>query len=284
MTAAPKLDDLTASNVVIVAGKGGVGKTTVTALLARAAADTGQRVLVVELDGKPALTELLPDIEVRSIEPATALTDYLVDHDFGRLARRFGGAIDVVSAATPGINDVVVLGRVKQLERDGAYDTIVVDGPAAGHAVSFLTSAAGLLDTATSGPVNRQANEVHELLTDAERCRVVLVTLPETTPVTELIETAFHVEETAGVALAAAIINQFDPAAPLPTELPVGLTDAARDAAEYRRVRQRLQSAAVDRLIAELPLPLFTVDALPVAGLDAANIAELATRVGVVSR
>ena len=59
---------------MIVAGKGGVGKTTVSAVLARAAADTGRRVLVVELDGKPALAGLVPDLEVR--------------HDLGRRGAR----------------------------------------------------------------------------------------------------------------------------------------------------------------------------------------------------
>ena len=54
-------------SVVVVAGKGGVGKTTVTAVIARAASDAGQRVLVVELDGKPALAELVPGIDVVAI-------------------------------------------------------------------------------------------------------------------------------------------------------------------------------------------------------------------------
>ena len=93
--------------------------------------------------------------------------------------------IDVVATARPGIDDIVVLGKIKQLERSGEWDVIVVDGPAAGHAVTFLLSAAGLLDAVRGGPVRTQADDVLELLHDPSRCQVVLVTLPETTPVNE---------------------------------------------------------------------------------------------------
>ena len=65
--------------------------------------------------------------------------------------------IDVVATAAPGIDDIVVLGKIKQLERSGDWDLIVVDGPAAGHAITFLTSAAGLLDAVRGGPVRTQA-------------------------------------------------------------------------------------------------------------------------------
>ena len=82
------LQSLTAARVVVVAGKGGVGKTTVTAVIARAASDVGRRVLVVELDGKPALADLLPDVEVLAISAPDALDEYLRDHGFARIAKR----------------------------------------------------------------------------------------------------------------------------------------------------------------------------------------------------
>ena len=79
---------LTAARVTIVAGKGGVGKTTVTAVLARAAADAGRRVLVVELDGKPVLGALAGDIPCETILAPAALEEYLRAHGFGRFAKR----------------------------------------------------------------------------------------------------------------------------------------------------------------------------------------------------
>ncbi len=150
------LQSLTASRVVVVAGKGGVGKTTVTAVIARAASSTGQRVLVVELDGKPTLAELVPDLEVLAIAAPEALDEYLREHGFARVAARLNrtGVIDMVGTAAPGIDDIVVLGKIKQLERSGDYDLIVVDGPAAGHAITFLTSALG---PGRSGPLGSGA-------------------------------------------------------------------------------------------------------------------------------
>ena len=121
-----------ASRVVIVAGKGGVGKTTVTAALATAAARTGMSVLIVEVEGKsglaacfgePALTyeeaELRPGVRARTLTPDDALLEYLDDHGMRRISKRLSrsGALDVVATAVPGMRDILVLGKVKQLER-----------------------------------------------------------------------------------------------------------------------------------------------------------------------
>lgn len=271
------LSELTAANLAIVAGKGGVGKTTVTAVLARAASSAGQRVLVIELDGKPTLAEQLPGIEVRHISAAESLADYLIDHGFKRIAKRLvsSGVIDVVGTAAPGIDDLVVLGKIKQLERSGEWDLIVVDGPAAGHAITFLTSASGLLDAVRGGPVREQAEGVLEMLRDPERCQVVLVTLPETTPVNELIETSYSIEERVGVQLGPVVVNQVDRAdVPDPAD---GSVDepALVAAAEFRRARIALQRAEVERLDREVPLPQVHLDLRPVAGLDADDVSDL---------
>jgi arsenite-transporting ATPase len=279
----PPLADLVSSNIVIVAGKGGVGKTTVTAVLARAAADRGMRVLVVELDGKPALAQLVPDLDVRHISAAEALEDYLQEHGFKRIAKRLAstGVIDVVSTAAPGINDLVVLGKIKQLERSGEFDVIVVDGPAAGHAITFLSSAAGLLNSVRGGPVRSQAEDVSAMLGDPNRCQVALVTLPESTPVTEVIETSFALEDRVGVQLGAIIVNQVDVGAPLPDPDAVDFgrataqVDAARAAARFRRSRRAVQTNELERLSNGLPLPQVRIPALPVAGLSPADVLAL---------
>jgi anion-transporting ArsA/GET3 family ATPase len=76
------------------------------------------------------------------------------------------GALDMVSTAVPGIRDILVLGKVKQLERSGDWDLILLDAPAAGHAITFLRSATGLADAVRVGPINSQARDVLELLED----------------------------------------------------------------------------------------------------------------------
>lgn len=285
------LQPLTAARVVVVAGKGGVGKTTVTAVIARAASDAGQRVLVVELDGKPTLADLLrdaPDVTVMPISAPDALDEYLRDHGFARIAKRLNrtGVIDMVGTAAPGIDDVVVLGKIKQLERSGDWDLVVVDGPAAGHAITFLTSAAGLADAVRAGPVRAQADDVLELLHDGDRCQVVLVALPETTPVNEVIETAYALEDLVGVQLGPLVVNGVDTAVPLPDpeEESAVLADVPDDdaltlaaAAAFRRSRREMERQELERLATELPLPQIRLTARPVAGLTADDIGAMAS-------
>jgi anion-transporting ArsA/GET3 family ATPase len=288
------LQSLTAARVVVVAGKGGVGKTTVTAAIARAASRSGLRVLVVELDGKPTLATLVPDLEVLAISAPEALDDYLREHGFGRIATRLSktGVIDVVGTAAPGIDDIVVLGRIKQLERSGDYDLVVVDGPAAGHAITFLTAASGLAGSVRSGPIRSQADDVLEMLHDGSRCQVVLVSLPEATPVNELIETAYALEDQVGVQLGPVVLNGFDDDAHLPdceealaaTE---GLDDLIRttliDAAAFRRSRTDMQVAERARLLDGLALPVVVLSDRRRAGLGPGDINVLADElVGVV--
>jgi anion-transporting ArsA/GET3 family ATPase len=281
--AADPLPTLIATNVVVVAGKGGVGKTTVTAVLARAAADSGVRVLVVELDGKPTLAGLLPGIEVRSISASDALDEYLREKGFTRVAKRLAssGVIDVISTAAPGIDDIVVLGKIKQLERSGQWDLIVVDGPAAGHAITFLTSAKGMLDSVRGGPVYAQAKDVMELLGDPERCQVVLVTLPETTPVNEVIETTATLSERVGIRLGPVVVNAVDPRTDVPDPSTVKLgrgadARAVRSAAQFRRARRLMQDEEIARLAQSVTMQLVELVALPVAGLEADDISALA--------
>src|SRR3954452_14072751 len=102
---------MTDAHVAIVAGKGGVGKTTVTEVLAREAKDRGLRVLVVELDGKPALDKLVGhDIQCLALTPSDALSEYLDTHGVGRVDIRLStsGVIEVVATTAPGIDDIVV--------------------------------------------------------------------------------------------------------------------------------------------------------------------------------
>ena len=119
----------------------------------------------------------------------------------------------MVATAIPGVRDILVLGKIVQLERAHTADLIVVDGPAAGHATTFLTSAHGLLDSSRAGPIHAQAADVVGFLSDPARCQVVLVTLAEETPVNETVETAFTLEDRVGTHLGPVIVNCLYPAA-----------------------------------------------------------------------
>lgn len=301
------------SRVVIVAGKGGVGKTTVTAALARAAARQGRRALIVEVEGKSGLANMYGaedlgydevtlaeaddppgsgDVRARTLTPDEAMLEYLESHGLSRVAKRLvsSGAIDTLATAAPGIKDILVLGKVKQLERENDVDLIVLDAPAAGHAITFLRAARGLLDAVRVGPIHNQAAEVMEMLTDAERCQVVLVTLPEETPVNELIETAYNLEDQVGVALGPVVVNglypdrpglEIDPvtaAAEAGVGLRAGEAEALTAAADFRRHRVQLQTEQVARLADQLPLPQLRLPFLFGAELGPAELDLLADR------
>ncbi len=307
------------SRVWVVAGKGGVGKTTITAALAATAAAVGLSVLVIELEGKhglgttfgrpgPVGYEAVPlrgpppngadraatppagAIWARRLTPDDALLEYLADHGLQRVSRRLvsSGVLDVVATAIPGIRDVLVLGKVKQLERAAVADMIVLDAPATGHAMTFLTSASGLLDAARGGPVRQQAADVVELLQDSSRCRVLPVTLPEEMPVSETVESASMLEDRVGVHLGAVVVNGYEEG-PAALECPTG--DAARRAGtvldpwaleaieaarEFRLRRLRLVGEQVSRLGRELPLPQLRVPRLGTPAIGPRELDQLA--------
>src|SRR5205807_7817471 len=143
----------------------------------RMAARAGLTTLIVEVEGESGLPAVFgrrepltydetvlaagggpdgaADVRGRTLTPDDALLEYLEDHGMRRISKRLtnSGALDVVATAVPGIKDILVLGKVKQLERANAADLIVLDAPAAGHAVTFLMSARGLLDAVTVGPI-----------------------------------------------------------------------------------------------------------------------------------
>jgi arsenite/tail-anchored protein-transporting ATPase len=268
---------LSAARLTVVAGKGGVGKTTVTAVLARAAVRRGLRTLVLELDGKPALHELAADVPSQTITAGDALAEYLDTHGLKRVSKRLisSGVIDVVATAAPGIDDIVVLGKVKQLERSDDWDVILVDGPAAGHAISMLRAAKAVLASVRGGPLRAQALDVAAMLADPERAQVVLVTMPETTPINELIETAYALEDQIGVHLAPVMVNAVDVGPDLDEEA-AALGSPMRTAAEFRNARRRLQRDECARLATDLALEQLHLPAFAGAALDAAAIEELA--------
>jgi len=279
---------LTAPRVTIVAGKGGVGKTAVSATLALAASRLGLSCLVIDVDGRAAVAALMgiasdsydsvelvaagPDrgrVTARVLTPDDALVEYLRDHGLKRLSNRLvsSGAIDMVATATPGIRDVLVLGKIKQLERSAEADVIIVDAPAAGHAISFLRSASGLLDAVSVGPIEAQAREVVEMLADPDRCQVVLVALPEETPVNELVDTAFSLEEHVGIRLGPVVVNavmEVPAGLEVAVEAAVAAAGASLDVDEIRSLRTAssfvaergaLHQIQVERLAGLLPLP-----------------------------
>lgn len=238
----------TAQRVLIVAGKGGVGKSAVSGALALLSAQSGLRTLLVTLDAETIEVPAHGLLECVTVTPGRALTDYLSSKGMGLLSRQLAksGIVELVATTAPGLDDLLVLGRIKAFEKELRADVIIVDGPAAGHASDLVRAPLQLKKAISSGPIGQQADEVITMLSDGTRCKVMMVTTPAFTPVTETAESMDNLVETVGVVLAPIAVNKC--LAPVP-ELAAPPTDInlAR-AYAYAQQRARSQHEALELL------------------------------------
>ena len=259
--------------ILIVSGKGGVGKTTVAAALALVAARAGRRVCIAEVDRKGTLPrlfgggqldyepkELSPGVWGMNIIPEEALAEYLdVQYHMKRISKAFTSThfVDYITTAAPGLKDILILGKVWYLEQDRGqtFDTIVVDAPAAGHMLTFLSAPAGLSDAVRVGPIRRQAEWLAQMLRDPDRARVHLVSLAEEMPVTETLETAEALEGRLGINTGTVFANAVyrellddEQRVTLEKVMADGRADELRDAAA--QVGLALEEEDVDALVA----------------------------------
>jgi anion-transporting ArsA/GET3 family ATPase len=296
------------SEVRFIVGKGGVGKTTITSAFALAAAASGLRAHIIELEGRDELLRCFDaegsldftsrvlythesggEVSARHLGADEALLEWLRDHGFSRLLSRLrsSGALEVIATAIPGIRDVLILGKIKALARDQIADVILVDSPATGHSLSLLAAPASMSAAARSGPIRRQAEEVSDMLHDEKRCSVTLVTLAGELPVSEAVEAAFELEDRAGVALSALVVNQFEGAN---ADLRLPLSASERDqlspavaasveaARQFSLARGDEQERQRDRLSEQLPLNQLVVSRIDVDAITLDGLMAIATQ------
>ncbi|MCB9761578.1 MAG: ArsA family ATPase [Alphaproteobacteria bacterium] len=292
--------------VLLVTGKGGVGKSTVSAALALEAVRRGKRVLLAEVGGATrmpelfavqgqgyAVSQLTPGLHTLSITSAAAIEDYIVQQVRVRAIyklvfrnRIMGPFMDAV----PGLHDLVQLGKVFDLERERrrgrpTWDLIVVDAPATGHGLTMLSAPASMMELTVAGPFHENARVVHELFVDPARTGIVLVTLPEEMPVNETVDLYQRLGAYQPQVLAC-VLNEIheDPFAPLDaweTARPFLDRPALREAVGYtdRAVRRaRQQDEARSRLRDGLPVSLTELPYLYRRDLTPGALSELGQR------
>lgn len=262
---------LTAQRVLIVAGKGGVGKSAVAASLALLAARSGLRALLVSFDAETIEVPAHELLERVTVTPGNALTDYLASKGMGLISRQLAksGIVELVATTAPGLDDLLVLGRIKAFEKELRADIIIVDGPAAGHAIDLVRAPLQLKRALATGPIAQQADEVLAMLGDGTRCKILMVTTPAMTPVQETVEAATELRDDVHIVLAPVVVNKLEPAVPTlnTSELPQELADAYA----YASQRSQSQQEAIAVLSSTLELPQLTITRRRLDGEELVN-------------
>jgi anion-transporting ArsA/GET3 family ATPase len=219
--------DLLDHRLLLVTGKGGVGKTTVAAALALLASQRGKRTLVCEVDAKGNLAdfyetgpvvykarEVSPGLFAMAMDTEQSLDEYLrlflripVMGRIGPIARMF----DFVATAAPGVKEILTVGKLAYEVRERHYDVVVVDASATGHIIGQLAAPQAINNLVQVGLVRSQTDWMLDILSDPARTGLVIVATPEEMPVNETIELTHRVATETTVRLAAIVVNRVLP-------------------------------------------------------------------------
>jgi len=210
--------------LVIVSGKGGVGKSAVASGLALLAQRNGLRVLVVETEPGGGLSahfgtgpfafkprEVRPGLHVMQMVRSEALLEYLSLQlrlpgvgRFGPFARAF----DALATAAPAVREIVTIGKVLWEVKEERWDLVVFDAPPTGQIASYLRAPISITELVTTGRIRSQAEWMSQTLADPEMTSLVLVTLPEELPTAETLDTIDWVEANDVVGAPVVIANR----------------------------------------------------------------------------
>ena len=306
-------DDLLNRRFLAVIGKGGTGKTTVSAALALLAASRGKRVLVAMSQARERMSallettfisneiqEILPNIDAVNLEPEACLEEYgmmilkvralykaVMDN---RLVKGFLRAV-------PGMDAWAMLGKalyhVKERDASGRprYDLVILDAPATGHGLQMLRVPKSIVDVAPPGLLRREAEDGLRILQDPAQSGMVVVTLAEEMPTAETEELIPVLTRDLGLPLARLVINQV-----LPPLFANRLAEAEKAAAvlgrasalepvahagAWRARREDLQRTMIERL-AKLPGQKVILPALSVERMQRSEVEALAKGLGAL--
>jgi anion-transporting ArsA/GET3 family ATPase len=214
--------------LVVVTGKGGVGKSTVAAALGLAAARRGLRTIIAEVARRDDVSrvlggtgvhedELAPGLHHISIDPEEAMEEYLVDQLPSRALADVllqSRGFSYFAAATPGLRELLTVGKVWELAQADRrtpgtqpYDLVVLDAPATGHGVAVLAAPRTFADAAMMGRIARQGRIIDAMLSDPAQTGVVAVARAEEMPVNETLALEASLPRTVGVRVDLVVAN-----------------------------------------------------------------------------
>ena len=226
--------DLLDKRLVVVTGKGGVGKSTVALALGLAAAERGKRAIVCEVASQENLSRVFHRAEVGfhevemadnlwaiSIDPDESMREYVLLQLKVKAMRDLlfkSRIFNYLAAATPGLRELVTIGKLWELAQPDRkvksglqYDLVIADAPATGHGVGFLQTPRTFANIARVGPIRAQAETLDRFLRSRRKTGVVIVALPEEIPVNETATLERALEKEVGVAVDRLYMNGLYP-------------------------------------------------------------------------
>ncbi|MEZ5559386.1 MAG: ArsA family ATPase [Pseudomonadales bacterium] len=213
---------LDSHRLLVVTGKGGVGKTALATAMARASAARGLDTVLITLDTRedrhPLLgvpldyqpREIAPHCWVARVDAFAAITEYARRRmPLAGLYERFfqSRAFRDFAAAAPGFEELMCLGKLYDLVTSGDFDRVVFDAPATGHLKQLFDVPAVTLRAVQVGPLNHNARRIQDLLLDPDRTRVLVTTLAEEMPVREALELLEYCQRTR-IPLGGVLVNR----------------------------------------------------------------------------
>jgi hypothetical protein len=253
--------------LVIVSGKGGVGKSAVASGLALLGQRHGLRILAVGMETGGGLAahfgtgplefkprEVRPGLHAMAMVRSDALLEYLSLQlrlpGMGRFVA-VARAFDALATAAPAVREIVTIGKILWEVREDRWDLVVVDAAPTGQIASYLRAPASISELVATGRIRSQAEWMAETLADPIKSQLVLVTLAEELPTAETIGTIDWVERSGVVSKPVVIANRvLEPVTA--TATPPG---PAGDMVTLHRSLVEEQSKWLDKLAPDLALP-----------------------------
>jgi anion-transporting ArsA/GET3 family ATPase len=229
-------DRLERLQLIVVTGKGGVGKSTVVATLGRLLAARARRVMLIEVDPRENLHQLLdvppsggevlraaPRLYLQHLEARKVLDELVAEKlKLALLVKRVlsSPVHQHFTEGAPGLKETGVFGRALRLIQGHCPpgvrrpDVVILDAPATGHGVSWLAAPQLISEVIRSGPIGHMATEIAAFMTEPDRFGVVVTTIAEEMPVQECLELLQTLDERLRRRPELVVVNALYPALP----------------------------------------------------------------------